>query len=383
MPVTEHSEPQTSTAQVPQSLSLELKRLAPLLESLVSAVDALANEAPPTTGLAADSDIQLIEGQLRALTAKADEMDAAATRLQQESGGSESAEAVQAHSQAQAMRGAAEQAQAAIAAAPRDERTGKKRISLTRLEGITALIQRVTCESEKETSDLGTARSEGQAHTAHRASAQAGSNARPTKAALVSAAPLRSNGLHGAGRSNDEEEIKERYIVTGVGRDAQRSARKVRGDGLDRSIVRGLTSVGIGEHIADEVVWGTESAFRKPVVGIVTVASGAGEILSGDVEGAKKSARATSRGLRRTLDRFIGDENAEALAHQVGDVLETAGVAGATTVSAVKEGAASATNAVSSAAKSLYDSGVSFIYGEPTPKAKPKVAKPTPTMAAL
>lgn len=156
---------------------------------------------------------------------------------------------------------------------------------------------------------------------------------------------------------------RDRFIVSDDGHGHKtRSARWIRGNDTGRSLVdfaeRNLGST--AAVVTDEVVHDTVATVRKTGVGVTALASGAGSIVTGDVDGARRSARVTSRGLRRTLDRFVGDENAEWLAHNAGNVLETAGVAGATGVKAVKDTAGAA-----------YQWGHDLIWGAPPEKAKP------------
>lgn len=166
--------------------------------------------AQPSPDLADDAEIQHVQEQLRALNARADAMEAEATKLAQESSGSASTEAEQARNQAAAMRGAATQAQSAIAAAPTDTRTGKKRISAAKLSGISSLLEHIITEAEQETRELGTAIVEVRANNAKRTTAR-GTTAKPNVATRLagaltgsSAAGYAASHTFGAGAKDDD-----------------------------------------------------------------------------------------------------------------------------------------------------------------------------------
>lgn len=187
-------------------LDKALESLPPAIQEITSA--SVKNESQ-AADLADNSEIQHVEQQLHTMLAKADAIVAEATRLESESsGGTGSTEASQALSQASAMRGAAKDAQAVIASAPTDTKTGKKRISSAKLEGISTIIARINTEADHETAELGAAITEVRTQNAKRATKPAAS--KPSVLARVLGVVSGSHASSGgAGQQHGRRNVRD------------------------------------------------------------------------------------------------------------------------------------------------------------------------------
>jgi hypothetical protein len=120
--------------------------------------------------------VQLLQAQLVVIAARAAEIDALAMKLKEESHGDASTEVDQAHYQAQAMRGAVEQAKGELNAAPTDKRTGHKRVAASAIGRLSGELNHIIHTADHEKTALTQSITEARTSNASSAPAKAGTS---------------------------------------------------------------------------------------------------------------------------------------------------------------------------------------------------------------
>ena len=109
--------------------------------------------APDAADEADDRQLQMLQDELRAMSAKAAEIETQARQLEMETGVA-TAEVHHAHQQAATMRAASEQAKSEIGSAARDPKTGKKRISTSKVAALTSSLSQIIADGSAESNVL-------------------------------------------------------------------------------------------------------------------------------------------------------------------------------------------------------------------------------------
>jgi len=120
-----------------------------------------SRDSSKSSELASEQEIQTLLEEARIMAAKAQQIESMASQLLADGGSSEDVN--QARQQASTMRAASEQVNTAISSAPTDPKTGKNRISASKVTALIGSLDHIMVEAQSEereiASETGTARS--------------------------------------------------------------------------------------------------------------------------------------------------------------------------------------------------------------------------------